>query len=139
LISRSAGVPDRERSAEVRFSEISHSVHQNFIMRRYILEMNPPISIPETFKRPCAILPILMSLSAVVVILVHLIRFGSAPQADEGGAAHVWQLLMGAQLPVVAFFLIRWTPKAPRAAFLVLAAQVAAALAALAPVYLLKW
>ncbi len=101
--------------------------------------MNPPMSTPETFKRPSAVLPILMSLSAVVVIVIHLVGFGPAPQADEGGAAHVWQLLMSAQLPVVAFFLIRWAPKAPRAAFIVLAVQVAAAVMAFAPVYLLKW
>ena len=37
------------------------------------------------------------------------------------------------------FFLIKWAPQAPRFAMLVLAAQVVAALAALAPVYFLKW
>ena len=73
------------------------------------------------------------------MIVVHLIRSGPAPQPDEGAVAHIWQWLMGGQVPMVAFFLIRWLPKAPRAVALVLAAQVAAALAALVPVYLLHW
>ena len=101
--------------------------------------MSIEINLTHAFRRPSAFLPIVMSLGAVGVIIVHLIIAGPAPQADEGTAAHLWQLLMGAQVPVVAFFLIRWAPRTPRAALTVLAAQLGAALAALAPVYLLKW
>lgn len=101
--------------------------------------MSPELSVVETFKRPSAFLPIVMSLSGIAAIIVHLARFGPAPQVDEGAAAHIWQLLMAAQLPIVAFFLIRCMARAPRAALLVLAAQVGAALAALLPVYILKW
>ena len=53
---------------------------------------------------PAAFLAVLMSLGAVSVVLWHLARFGPARQADEGTAAHVWQLLMALQLPVVGFF-----------------------------------
>jgi len=80
-----------------------------------------------------------MSLAALSVVLVHIALSGTAPQADEGTAAHLWQLLMAAQVPIVAFFAIRWLPQSPRYASLILALQVVAALAALAPVYLLKW
>ena len=66
-------------------------------------------------------------------------RFGTAPQPDEGTSAHLWQLLMGLQIPVVAFFAIRCLPKSPRSSFLVLGLQAAAGIAALAPVYLLHW
>jgi hypothetical protein len=97
------------------------------------------ISIAESFKRPSAFVPIAMSLAAIVVIIVHLARFGPAPQPDEGTAAHIWQLLMAAQVPIVAFFVIRWAPQAPRVAAVIVAAQLVAALAALAPVYLLRW
>jgi uncharacterized membrane protein HdeD (DUF308 family) len=52
-------------------------------------------------------------------------------------AAHIWQLLMAGQLPILAYFLIEWFPKVPRYAMCVLALQIGAALAAMAPVYFL--
>jgi hypothetical protein len=64
--------------------------------------------------------------------------FGAAREADEGTAAHLWQLLVAAQLPVTAFFAITWLPRAPRSALPVLALQAAALLSALAPVYFLE-
>ena len=45
---------------------------------------------------------------------------------------------MAAQLPIIAYFAIRWLPRAPRQALSILAIQAGAALAALAPVYFLK-
>ena len=80
-----------------------------------------------------------MSSAAIAIIALVLMTHGTAPQADEGGAAHLWQLLMAAQLPVIAWFAIRWLPHAGRRAMLVLALQVGAAAAALAPVLLLHW
>ena len=56
-------------------------------------------------------------------------------EADEGAAAHIFQLLIVAQVPVGAFFAIKWLPQAPRQALLVLALQACAVLAAFAPVY----
>ena len=82
-------------------------------------------------------LPVAMSLVALTVVLGHIALFGTAREADEGAAAHIWQLLMTAQFPVVAFFALKWLPRAPRQALPVLALQVAAALVALAPVYVL--
>ena len=90
-------------------------------------------------KRPSAFLPLAMSSVAVLSIIVHITRFGTAPQADEEAAAHIWQLLMLVQLPVVALFAIKWLPEAPKQAVVVLALQLAAIAAALAPVALLKW
>ena len=90
-------------------------------------------------KRPSAFLPILMSWAALAVVLTRLITHGVAPQADEGTAAHLWQLLLAAQLPIIAFFAIRWGRQNPGAAFLILALQTVTAAAALAPVYFLEW
>jgi hypothetical protein len=90
-------------------------------------------------KRPSAFVPVAMSLAALAIVLVHIIMSGSAREADEGTAAHLWQLLMAAQIPIVAFFAIRWLPQSPRSALPVLALQAVAALAALAPIYLLDW
>jgi hypothetical protein len=71
-------------------------------------------------------------------VLIHIILSGTARQADEGAAAHIFQLLMVVQLPIVLFFAIRWLPRFPRPALLVLALQAAAGLAALAPVFFFK-
>ena len=101
--------------------------------------MSTETSLAASLKRPSAFLPIVMSLAALATIGVHLAVAGPAPQADEGTAAHLWQLLMAAQLPFVGFFLIRWVPIEPRSALPVLAVQISAVLAALAPVWFLKW
>lgn len=93
--------------------------------------------ILSTLKKPSAFLPIAMSLVALATVLVHVAVFGPAREADEGTAAHLWQFLMAAQLPIVAFFAIKWLPQTPRATLLVLAIQGGAMLAALAPVFLL--
>jgi hypothetical protein len=90
-------------------------------------------------KRPSAFVPVAMSLAALAIVFVHIVMSGTARQADEGTAAHLWQLLMAAQIPIVAFFAIRWLPQSPRSALPVLALQAVAAVAALAPVYLLNW
>jgi len=88
-------------------------------------------------KRPSAFLPVAMSAAALAVVLASVAFFGVVREADEGTAAHLWQLLIAGQLPLVAFFVFKWLPRAPRAALPVLAVQAVAFLAALAPVYFL--
>ena len=90
-------------------------------------------------RQPSAFLPLAMSVGALAIILTYLARHGPAPQADEGAAAHFWQLLMAAQVPIVLFFASKWLPRSPRAAVPVLVLQVVAALAAIAPIFLLGW
>ena len=90
-------------------------------------------------RQPSAYIPIAMSIAALVTVLYHVAMFGIARQTDEGAAAHIWQLLMAGQVPVVVFYAVKWLPQAPRTALQVLAVQVGAALAALAPVYWLGW
>ncbi len=89
-------------------------------------------------KKPSAFLPLAMSFAALAVVLGHVAMYGGAREADEGTAAHLWQILMAAQVPVVAFFAIKWLPRTPRQALLVLALQAVAVLAALAPVFFLN-
>jgi len=90
-------------------------------------------------KLPSAFLPVVMSLGAFATVVVSLAMFGvdGIRQPDEGTAAHIWQLLMAGQVPIVAFFAIKWLPRAPRQAVPVLALQAGAGLTALAPVFLL--
>jgi hypothetical protein len=89
-------------------------------------------------KQPSAWLPITMSVAALALVLGHVGIYGAVHQADEGAAAHLWQLLMAGQVPVVAYFALKWLPRAPGQAWRVLALQVVAALAACAPVYWFK-
>jgi hypothetical protein len=94
------------------------------------------MTVPIMIKKPSAFLPVAMSLAALAVVLAHVAIFGTAREADEGIAAHLWQLLMAAQLPLLIYFAIRWLSRSPKQALLVMALQAAAALA---PVYLLKF
>ena len=90
-------------------------------------------------KRPTAFLPIAMSLVALGIVIGYVTMFGTARQEDEGTAAHLWQLLMAGQLPLIAFFAIRWLPSEPRHALMILAFQIAAALAAIFPIWWFEW
>lgn len=90
-------------------------------------------------KHPSAFLPVAMSLGALATVGIFIAMHGPAPQADEGAAAHIWQILMAAQVPIVLFFAIKWVPQSPRQTVPILALQVGAALAAMAPVFLLHW
>lgn len=89
----------------------------------------------STLKQPSAWTPLAMSFVALGVVLAHIAIFGIAREVDEGTAAHLFQLLMAGQAPVVVFFAFKWLPKNPRGALMVMALQAGAALAALAPVF----
>ena len=89
-------------------------------------------------KRPVAFLPVVMSLAALATVVVHIALYGVAREADEGTAAHIWQLLMATQVPIIGFFAITRLPETPRQALPVLGLQAVAALAALAPVFILR-
>jgi len=95
------------------------------------------MALRRFFRHPSAFAPLAMSFAALATVLLHVIRFGTAREVDEGTSAHIWQLLMGAQLPVIAFFVARWGPGNPKESLTVVALQITAALAALAPVFLL--
>ncbi|MEP7105201.1 MAG: hypothetical protein ABI838_05090 [Chloroflexota bacterium] len=80
-----------------------------------------------------------MSMAALGLVLGHVALSGTARQADEGAEAHLWQVLMAGQIPIIAFFAVTSLPRAPRLTLLVLAGQMAAALVAAAPVFIFNW
>ncbi len=96
------------------------------------------MKISTLMQQPSAFLPVAMSSVTLVMVLGTVASYGVVREADEGAVAHVFQLLMTGQVPIVAFFAIRWLPRAPRQALQILALQVGAALAALAPVFCLN-
>lgn len=72
-------------------------------------------------KHWSAWLPLTMSLTALTLVLAHFAFFGIVHDKDEGAAAHTWQILMVAQLPIVAYFMFKWLPKQVKESLLVFA------------------
>lgn len=95
----------------------------------------PARSFSAIVRQPSAFLPLAMSLIALALVLSHIAIFGAAREADEGTTAHLWQILMAGQLPILAFFAIKWLPRAPRQTLYVLGLQAGAVLASMAPVF----
>ena len=95
------------------------------------------MSVTTLLMKPSGFLPLVMSSVALLLVLAHVAAVGVQPQADEGAAAHLWQLLMVTQLPFIAYSGIRWVPLAPKHGLTVLLTQLAFALVAAAPVLLL--
>jgi hypothetical protein len=89
-------------------------------------------------RRPSAFLPIAMSLTALTMVMTDLAINGIVRGGDEGAIAHIWQLLMAGQMPILLFFAVRWLPRVPGQTLKVLALQIAAALASMAPVFFLN-
>jgi hypothetical protein len=90
-------------------------------------------------KKPSAFVPMAMSVAALTVVLGSSVTVvGVVHDADEGPAAHIFQLLMAGQVPIVAYFVVKWLPRVPRQTLYILAIQIGAALAAIAPVYILS-
>ena len=99
-------------------------------------------SFGSMLRKPTAFLPLAMSLGALATVAIAAIvaaQHGGhlGGEKDEGSAAHMWQLLMTVQIPIVLWFAAKWLRRAPQASFSVLALQAGAWLASLAPVYFL--
>jgi hypothetical protein len=100
----------------------------------------PAYSFGKILRNPSAFIPVAMSLTALALVLGRVAMSGTGPEVmvngrpDEGATAHLFQLLMAGQLPVLAFFAIKWLPRAPVRTIGVLALQAGAVLAAIAPV-----
>jgi hypothetical protein len=89
-------------------------------------------------KRPSAWIPIAMSSIVLAVFIWHVTTYGVVRETDEGIGAHLFQILMPLQLPIIAFFAITWLPKSPREAIFILALQLLAALMVIAPVFIFQ-
>ncbi|HEV2661142.1 MAG TPA: hypothetical protein VGU68_11105, partial [Ktedonobacteraceae bacterium] len=81
----------------------------------------------STLRQPSAFLPVAMSLVALTLVLGYVALFGVIHEVDEGTAAHIWQILMAVQIPIMAFFAIKYVPQKPKQALLILALQIVAA------------
>jgi hypothetical protein len=64
-----------------------------------------------------------MSLFCIGMILLHVARFGTLTQEDEGTEAHLFQLVMAMQVPLILVFAGKWLPARRREALVVLLLQ----------------
>ena len=85
--------------------------------------MNSSPDTREVLFCPTALLPIGLSLGALLIVILHIATFGSAAGPDEDAAAHLWQILMAVQVPALTLFVCRWFRKARRPTFHVLTLQ----------------
>jgi len=88
-------------------------------------------------KQPSALVPLGLAAAALTLPYILVLIFGPDPTGDEGVGAHSWQLLMLLQIPAILVFVARWAPQEPKQTIVVLGIQIAAFLAAAAPVFLL--
>lgn len=88
-------------------------------------------------KHPSAAAPIVMSLAGLALVLGHAAVYGIVHESDEGTPAHLFQLLMVAQLPIIVFFACKWIPESPKRALPILALQLGVAGLAVLSVFLL--
>jgi hypothetical protein len=95
--------------------------------------------VSQLLKRPIAWVPIAMSLAILLMVAATLSVAGVTRQADEGTAAHIFQLWLVLEVVAVAAFAVEWLPRRPRAALAVLLVQMFCALAACAPVFYFRW
>lgn len=86
-------------------------------------------------KEPTALLPLIMSSVAIAIVYGHAAIFGVVHETDEGTPAHIFQLLIALQVPMVVLFAAKWLPQAPRQTILILALQAALVAIAFAGVY----
>ena len=99
----------------------------------------------SVFRAPSAWAPLILAAATLAMLGAYLATGPHAPtivvehgvpREDEGVIAHLWQLLMLAQLVAIAVFLARWMPRAPRQAAAMLALQGLGLFAAALPVWL---
>jgi hypothetical protein len=96
------------------------------------------MSFLRLLKLPGAFVPLAMSCTALVVVLVHLCLSGITREPDEGPAAHIFQILIFAQLPLAAVFARRFLPRAPKGTVTIIGLQAFAVVIAIFPVWWLR-
>lgn len=98
--------------------------------------MNKNSKIDLLLKQPSAWIPLAMSFTALAFLLGYAAFFGIDQHGDEGAPARIFQLIMLAQLPVAAYFAVKWLPKRPIQSMLVLGLQ---AIAWIIPILTVLW
>lgn len=83
-------------------------------------------------------MPMAISVFMLAVMAYYFTKYGIQRETDEGVGAHLFQLLMPAQLPIIGYFALRYLPKVPKRALAILAIQLILAFAVVFPVFYFK-
>jgi hypothetical protein len=90
----------------------------------------------DILKRPSAWIPIILTLVVTTVWLISIVAFGvPGREADEGIAAHLFQVWLGLEILMIGYFGMKRVPQKPKQAVAILTIQVVLTLAACAPVF----
>jgi hypothetical protein len=114
-----------------------------YVDAEYFAAQSMAMGIRTAIARPSGFVPLVMSAAALYVVARHLLAFGGGPDLhagrhDEGPEAHIWQILMTGQMPIILYCAIRWLRNDPQGTLSVLGFQVLAFAGAAAPVFLFK-
>lgn len=90
----------------------------------------------QTVNGVCCAAPIILSAMALTLILQGVIQYGGAIPADEGLNAHLFQVLMAIQIPLIALYALTADWSARTRSLRVLGTQLAGWLTALGAVAL---
>lgn len=129
---------DLATAVNVAWSAFKERISPTPVVARAAGAVAGPDSVIALAKMPSAFLPLAMSLTALAVLGGHLVLFGTAREPDEGATAHIWQILMAGQIPILVAFGFKWFRRSPKLAMRVFLLQAGAALASLAPVFFLN-
>lgn len=91
----------------------------------------------KSLQSPGAWIPLALSLAGLLMVVLHALMFGVVHEADEGTPAHVFQLLLLVQVPLVLWHLIRFLPVDRARALGVAGMQATLALAAMLAAWML--
>ena len=94
-------------------------------------------SIVSLLHRPGAWLPVVLSLTALGLVLGVAAFVGTTHHAGEGAAARIFQLLLLADAAAIAWFGLRRLPEAPWSALAVIGLQLVAAAVPVAVILML--
>jgi hypothetical protein len=87
-------------------------------------------------KSPSAWIPLVLSFAVILMWNIFIWVSGSPiPQPDEGIGAHLFQIWLLLEFLLVAFFAIKWIPRKPNEALLILGLQVLGVVAGCFPVF----
>jgi len=87
----------------------------------------------------CCVAPLLLSVMALALVAQGVIQYGTHPPAGEGLQAHLFQVLMLAQIPLIAVFAATADWRARARSLRLLAAQLGGWFAALGSVAVWEW
>lgn len=97
--------------------------------------MNP---MPSLLRKTSAWLPIALSLAMLAFLLILLGVHGLPTpdeNKDEGVAAHLFQLWLFVEAAMLAVFAVKWLPREPKPALIILVIQILAVALACFPVF----